>query len=482
VTLRNLGPGTDIVFSLPDTQVIASGSQLIINPSSDLIADNPYAVRISTNAVSDLAGNPYAGIADDTSWNFRLGVPNPVYLIHHWKFDADMNDSAGTHDVTPTGDAARTTGSGGKFGEALVLDGDGDYVTTTVGLSSLPSSDFSLTAWIFRENATNYSSIAGSQNGGSEGAFLRAEPASGGATGTNTLFANLLPPGDSKRAWGGVVPLNQWAHVAMTVSSTAGLTLYINGVSVASDPAATGHTTWPVFRIGAPAYLDAWFFDGLIDDVAIFDHVLDAGQIGNVMTYGADNWTLGTILLSGNTVASNSPPGTLVGSLSFNDDIADEFGLSVTDSGPDSGDFQITGTTNLQTKVWMDSASKAISIIAYSNSTVLATNHFTITVSEATTLPFIVSADVQAGAADGTVIGTAQAAVSEATFSIVGGRSDLFYMDGAELKLTNSADWGSVGTTNYVILQAASGSVSNELVVAAGVGSGATRGMIILVR
>ena len=403
-------------------------------------------------------------------------------LAHHWTFDADMNDSVGTHHGTASGNAALTTGSSGRFGEALTLDGDGDYVTTSNAVSSLPSTDFSLTAWIYRDTATDYGSIAGSQYQGSKGAFLRAEPASGGATGTNTLFANLLPPGDSKRAWGGVVPLNQWAHVAMTVSSTAGLTLYINGVSVASDPAATGHTTWPVFRIGAPAYLDAWFFDGLIDDVAIFDHVLDAGQIGNVMTYGADNWTLGTILLSGNTVASNSPPGTLVGSLSFNDDIADEFGLSVTDSGPDSGDFQITGTTNLQTKVWMDSASKAISIIAYSNSTVLATNHFTITVSEATTLPFIVSADVQAGAADGTVIGTAQAAVSEATFSIVGGRSDLFYMDGAELKLTNSADWGSVGTTNYVILQAASGSVSNELVVAAGVGSGATRGMIILVR
>jgi len=224
--------------------------------------------------------------------------------------------------------------------------------------------------------------------------------------------------------------------------------------------------------------LDAWFFDGLIDDVAIFDHVLDAGQIGNVMTYGADNWTLGTILLSGNTVASNSPPGTLVGSLSFNDDIADEFGLSVTDSGPDSGDFQITGTTNLQTKVWMDSASKAISIIAYSNSTVLATNHFTITVSEAATLPFIVSADVQTGAADGTVIGTAQTAVSGATFSIFGGRSDLFYMEGAELKLTNNAGWGSVGSTNYVTIQAVSGGLTNQLVVAAKVVSGATSGTI----
>jgi hypothetical protein len=72
--------------------------------------------------------------------------------------------------------------------------------------------------------------------------------------------------------------------------------------------------------------------------------------------------------------------------------------------------------------------------------------------------------------------------VSGATFSIIDGREDLFYMHGADLKLTNSSDWGSIGTTNYVRLQASVGAATNELVVAAGVISGASAGTIFMFR
>jgi hypothetical protein len=110
----------------------------------------------------------------------------------------------------------------------------------------------------------------------------------------------------------------------------------------------------------------------------------------------------------------------------------------------------------------------------------VVTNDYTITVDPAADeIPiFVVSADVQSGAADGTVVGTAQTRQSGATFSILDGRLDLFYLDGADLKVTNSADWGSVGTTNYVTLQAVVGSGTNELVVAASVVSRATSGTI----
>jgi hypothetical protein len=209
-------------------------------------------------------------------------------LLHHWKLDGDATDSGttGGHDGTEQGDASYTTGGGGKFGEAVSLDGDGDSIF--VNQSSLPATDFTLTAWVFRESAGIQMYVAGTQESGNVGTFLRA----GFDTATDDrAFVNLLPPGNAKRVAGGAIPLNTWTHLAVTVSSTAGLEIFVNGSSVGTDPAGTGHTTHNNFRIGAPPDVgDTFEFDGLLDDVAIFDGVLSSTQLTDAMNLGAENF------------------------------------------------------------------------------------------------------------------------------------------------------------------------------------------------
>lgn len=187
---------------------------------------------------------------------------------------------------------------------------------------------------------------------------------------------------------------------------------------------------------------------------------------------------LGGIELSSESVASNAAPGTLVGTLSM--DGADDFDVLVTGSGTDSDDFEVTSATNLRTKVWMDAATKPISIVAYSNNTALATNDFTISVTAADEFYFIVSAEIGVAAPDDTVIGTAQTGQAGLTYSVVDGRTDLAYFDGAELKLRNSGDLGDIGTTNYIGIQAASATFTNRLVVAASVVSNSSGGTIFI--
>lgn len=77
VILRNLtlGAGSDIIISLPDPQVSVSGSTLTINPSAAFALDTDYAVRISDDALEDVAGDAFVGILNDTDWNFT--VPSP---------------------------------------------------------------------------------------------------------------------------------------------------------------------------------------------------------------------------------------------------------------------------------------------------------------------------------------------------------------------------------------------------------------------
>ena len=81
VTIRDLGPGPDLVIGLPNAQVSISNSRdLVINPSADLLPNNGYAVRISADAIRDQASTPnaFAGILDDATWDFSTGGAPPV--------------------------------------------------------------------------------------------------------------------------------------------------------------------------------------------------------------------------------------------------------------------------------------------------------------------------------------------------------------------------------------------------------------------
>jgi hypothetical protein len=259
-----------------------------------------------------------------------------------------------------------------------------------------------------------------------------------------------------------------WHHIAVVVDDGSVVT-WVDGTQKYSLSYDTGTLSIQQSRqlvVGAWINHDGGsMYKGLLDDLAIWDRVLTPVQVAALNSGVSPLVVVSSITLSNDTVSTNAAPGTLVGTLSYDD--ADDFDVVVTGTGGDSADFEVTSATNLRTKVWMDAASKDISVVAYSNSTPILTNDFTITVSPSSSddLVFVVSAEVQNAAPDGTVVGTADTLQSSPTFSVSGGRTDLFYFDGSDLKLTNSASWGGVGTTNYVTLQATDGVATNELVV-----------------
>lgn len=55
-------------------QVSVSGTTLTLNPTANLAEATHYAIRISAAAVEDSGGNPFTGIADDTTFDFSTGV------------------------------------------------------------------------------------------------------------------------------------------------------------------------------------------------------------------------------------------------------------------------------------------------------------------------------------------------------------------------------------------------------------------------
>lgn len=90
---ENIQPGTGVIelFSGASTlvesfdvstsaQVTTSGAVVTINPTADLLPDMNYYVHIAAGAVKDLAGNNYAGISNNTTWNFNTNTAVPPAL------------------------------------------------------------------------------------------------------------------------------------------------------------------------------------------------------------------------------------------------------------------------------------------------------------------------------------------------------------------------------------------------------------------
>jgi methionine-rich copper-binding protein CopC len=76
ITIRNLSNSTQRIIPVTDaTQVALSGSVLTVNPSANLAGNSNLAIRIDAGAVKDLSNNPFAGIGDDSTWNFATAAP-----------------------------------------------------------------------------------------------------------------------------------------------------------------------------------------------------------------------------------------------------------------------------------------------------------------------------------------------------------------------------------------------------------------------
>lgn len=75
--------GTDIrvIAANDDSQVTFSGSKVTINPSADLVPNTTYHIEMGSGVITDLAGNPYAGISDETTLNFTTSDHAEPYSV-----------------------------------------------------------------------------------------------------------------------------------------------------------------------------------------------------------------------------------------------------------------------------------------------------------------------------------------------------------------------------------------------------------------
>ncbi|MFB0524015.1 MAG: LamG domain-containing protein, partial [Phycisphaerae bacterium] len=221
-------------------------------------------------------------ITGDT-WSFSIGK-----LIGWWKFDETEGSNA--HDSSGSGHTGTLLGNPrwqparGRVGGALEFDGDGDYVNLG------KKSDFDITeqitvaAWI-KVNRFDKEWQAIVSKGDSSWRVQRVRE-------TDSLeFAcsGLQVPGTQ---WGGIygkISVNdgQWHH-ATGVYDGKKLSLYVDGkldVSV-NAPGKINVNDYPVY-IGENAERTGRFWNGLIDDVRVYNYALSQEEIEALCRFNA---------------------------------------------------------------------------------------------------------------------------------------------------------------------------------------------------
>jgi hypothetical protein len=274
--------GSNALWSLP----LSGGIPILVR--SGLSAATVKKVRLFTP--SDLGTNAHLSYS-----NLVVNTPN---LLAYWPFSPATQ--ANSYDNGYTGTFEGTAAIGGANSgpalfnmpgnTALVLNGTSSYVNTSLvgGLNATgPNADQgSIIAWfnlsILPSTAERFFTIAGESYDGNDFDLqietdneIKFYTDSGSATVDSTPFT--------------AANLNTWIFVAATFNTNLSRNIYLNGTLVASSAPGGPHNPAEAgtFAMGASDVWSGRYFQGSLDDIAVFNRELTATEVSTLYSVGA---------------------------------------------------------------------------------------------------------------------------------------------------------------------------------------------------
>jgi hypothetical protein len=223
---------------------------------------------------------------DDRCAPGTCAAPPIPGLVHHWSFDGVSADAAGSAHGTMHGDAGYTAG---VSGDALALDGDGDYLATALDSPEAEGAAITVSAWIeVAAGPVGFLTIVAKDRSGFEQWNLRRDSPVENNGVPEIIFTTDTSSGEELVVEsGGAFPDDSgWHHVA-AVYDGAAVRLYGDGVLIGGPvPQSGAFDARPnALCVGASGEtcneVDGWF-SGAIDDVRIYDRGLDAAEVATL--------------------------------------------------------------------------------------------------------------------------------------------------------------------------------------------------------
>ena len=209
-------------------------------------------------------------------------VQPPSNLVSWWPADGNASDiQDGNHGTLVSG----ATFAPGLVGQAFRLTGSlnsGVRVPSSANLD--PAEAITLDAWVYPFSFPNGAPSILRRQGNSPTVNNQYLIAAGSGSTAGVAHCNI---GDFANPVGGTIPLNQWTHVTCTYDRQFAR-LYVNGVQVTAQPRtqpipASSRDLW----IGNWEFQSSRQFDGLIDEVEIFNRALTAEEVQAIHASGS---------------------------------------------------------------------------------------------------------------------------------------------------------------------------------------------------
>ncbi len=266
------------------------------------------AGRLSWASQSTAGTNLMDGVIDETkifdygrtqaqvAYDYNRGAP-----LGYWQLDdcqtstardASGNGYNGTLTIGGSGTSVVGTcntsssawgnGSTGKVNSGLGLDGTDDFVdvsdTSNIRFDAA-TQDFSVFAWVKRGATGAEMDIVSKEDADNDGWRLEF-------TSSNTVRCSVNSIDvDSTQT---ITDTTTWHHVGCSVSRAGNGQVYIDGKPSGSATAisSTAMATTAGLRFGARSYTVANYFNGILDDVKLFNYALTLSQVRTIFNGG----------------------------------------------------------------------------------------------------------------------------------------------------------------------------------------------------
>ena len=226
-------------------------------------------------------------------------LPAPDGLASWWPGDGNATDIQGANNGTLEGGATFAAGfvtSG--TGEAFSFDGVNDYVN--LGSSAVfDLLDFTIDVWVFIDPTTNIGNkrvvsrddVLSPTNTGPREFYALATSSNGCGPPFNVPSMGIFDETGASMGVCGTTPLSAgWRHLA-GVRSGGTLSVYVDGqLAVTATGTATGSISpeAPLVVGQVSPFFNGEFFNGLADEVEIFNRALSAGEIQAIYNAATD--------------------------------------------------------------------------------------------------------------------------------------------------------------------------------------------------
>ncbi len=247
---------------------VASNGALNGTPGSANAGPNSFTIRAS-DSLPD---------SDDATLTIQVG--GSAGLVGLYGFEGNTLNSAGPQHGVATG---TPTYQAGVNGQAIDLDGAGQFVTLPAGLLNL--NDVTVAARLNWDGGAAWQRILDFGNNTSQ--YMVLTPLSG----SGTLRFVITTTGTTSQQKLETAPLaaGEWTHVAVTLGGDEGK-LYVNGTLAASGTITLNPSSFnPALNyLGKSQYADP-LFNGRIDEFRIYSRALSAFEVASVANPDLDS-------------------------------------------------------------------------------------------------------------------------------------------------------------------------------------------------